>query len=83
MSAQGSDQALRLEQVLSILRRRAPLIALCFLLAAGSAFAFSKHQTKRYTAIASLVFDNNRLNQQVAGLTAVNTNSSNLSRART
>ncbi len=75
MSAQGSDQALRLEQVLGILRRRAPLIALCFLLVAGSAFAFSKQQTKRYTATASLVFDNNQLNQQVAGLTAVNTNS--------
>lgn len=72
MNAQGNDQALRLEQILSILRRRAPLIALCFLLVAGSAFAFSKQQTKQYTATASLVFDNNQLNQQVAGLTAVN-----------
>ncbi len=74
MNPKDRTQALGLERALSILRRRAPLIVLCLLLAAGSAFAFSKHQTKRYTAIASLVFDNNGLNQQVAGLAAVNNN---------
>jgi capsular exopolysaccharide synthesis family protein len=74
MNAPASDQTLGLEQVLGILRRRAPLILLCFVLVAGSAFAFSKQQTKRYTATASLIFDNNQLNQQVAGLAAVNNN---------
>jgi succinoglycan biosynthesis transport protein ExoP len=56
------------EQVLTVLRRRAPLILLCFALAAGGAFAYSKHQPKKYTATAVLVFNNNQLSQQAAGL---------------
>ena len=43
-------------------------IALCFVLVAGSTYGFSKHQTKQYTATASLVFNNSQLNQQAAGL---------------
>jgi capsular exopolysaccharide synthesis family protein len=75
MSPHDNEQTLDLEQVLSVLRRRAPLIALCIVLVAGSAFAFSKRQTKQYTATASLVFNNDQLNQQVAGLTEVASNS--------
>jgi polysaccharide biosynthesis transport protein len=60
-----------LEHVLRVLRRRLPLIFLCLLLAGGAAFGFSKQQTKKYTATASLVFNNNQLSQQVAGLQAV------------
>jgi polysaccharide biosynthesis transport protein len=56
------------EQVLGILRRRTPWILLCFVLVAGAAYGFSKHQTKKYTATASLVFNNQQLSQQVAGL---------------
>jgi capsular exopolysaccharide synthesis family protein len=56
------------EQVLAVLRRRSPLILLCFALAAGAAFAYSKHQPKKYTATATLVFNNNQLSQQAAGL---------------
>jgi polysaccharide biosynthesis transport protein len=59
---------LSLEQVLAILRRRTPWILLCFVLVAGAAYGFSKHQIKKYTATASLVFNNNQLSQQVAGL---------------
>jgi|SRR5665213_1397411 len=59
---------LSLEQVVGLLRRRAPWIALCFVLVAGAAYGFSKHQTKKYTATASLVFSNNQLGQEVAGL---------------
>jgi polysaccharide biosynthesis transport protein len=75
MNAKDGTQTLGLEQTLGILRRRAPLIVLCLLLVAGSAFAFSKQQTKKYTATASLVFNNDQLNQQVAGLSAVNSTS--------
>jgi capsular exopolysaccharide synthesis family protein len=71
MSAHDNEQALDLERALSILYRRAPLIVLCVLLVAGSAFAFSEHQTKKYTATASLVFNGAQINQQVAGLQAV------------
>jgi len=66
---------LSIEQVLGILRRRAPWILLCFVLVSAAAYGFSKHQTKKYTAIASLVFNNNQLGQQVAGLPAVASNS--------
>jgi succinoglycan biosynthesis transport protein ExoP len=57
-----------LEQVVDLLRRRAPWILLCFVLATAAAYGFSKHQTKQYTATTSLVFSNNQLGQQVAGL---------------
>jgi polysaccharide biosynthesis transport protein len=63
--------SLSFEQVLGILRRRAPWILLCFVLVTGMAFAYSKHQTKKYTADASLVFNNSQTNQQAAGLQAV------------
>src|SRR5258707_6796162 len=66
--------SLNLEQVLSILRRRAPWIALCFVLVTVAAFLFSAQQTKRYTSTAALVFNNNQLSQQAAGLQPVNVN---------
>jgi succinoglycan biosynthesis transport protein ExoP len=62
---------LSLEQVFGVLRRRGGWILLCFVLSAAVAYGLSKHQTKKYTATASLVFDNNQLGQQVAGLPAV------------
>jgi capsular exopolysaccharide synthesis family protein len=65
---------LSLEQVLGVLRRRAPWIVLCFVLVAAAAYGFSKHQTKKYTATASLVFSNNQQAQQVAGLPAAGSN---------
>jgi capsular exopolysaccharide synthesis family protein len=65
---------LSIEQVLSILRRRAPWILLCFVLVTAAAYGFSKHQTKKYTATASLVFNNNQLGQQVAGLPVASSN---------
>src|SRR5579862_1919136 len=59
---------LSLEQVAGVLRRRMPWILLCFVLVTAATYGFSKHQTKQYTATASLVFGNNQLGQQVAGL---------------
>jgi capsular exopolysaccharide synthesis family protein len=41
---------------------------LCCLLAAAAAFGLSKHQTKQYTATASILFKSNQLTQQIAGL---------------
>jgi capsular exopolysaccharide synthesis family protein len=64
-----TEQAnLSIEQVLGILRRRAGWVLLCFVLVAIAAYGFSKHQTKKYTATASLVFNNSQTNQQAAGL---------------
>ena len=65
---QPGPEALNLEQALAVLRRRVPLIALCIVVVAGASYAFSKHQTKKYTATASLAFSYNQLSQQVAGL---------------
>jgi capsular exopolysaccharide synthesis family protein len=64
---QGSE-ALNLHQALDVLRRRLLLIALCAVVVAGAAFAYSKHQPRKYTATAALVFSNNPLSQQIAGL---------------
>jgi polysaccharide biosynthesis transport protein len=52
----------------SFLRHRAPWILLCLLLCAGAAYGFSRHQTKKYTATASLLFNNNQPSRQAAGL---------------
>jgi succinoglycan biosynthesis transport protein ExoP len=79
-----TDQAnLTIEQVLGVLRRRAPWIVLCVVLVAGAAYGFSKHQTKKYTATASLVFNNNQLNLQAAGLQAVSNGGSQLPQQNT
>jgi capsular exopolysaccharide synthesis family protein len=64
---QGSE-ALNLERALSVLRRRVPLIVLCVVVVAAAAYGFSKHETKKYTAAASLAFSSDSLNQQIAGL---------------
>ncbi len=64
------------ENVLGVLRRRAPWILICLVLAAGAAFGYSKHQAKKYTATASLVFNNSQTNQQAAGLQALSAGSS-------
>jgi capsular exopolysaccharide synthesis family protein len=68
---QQDSDGLNLERGLGVLRRRAPWIVLCVVLVAAAAFGFSKHQTKKYTATASLVFNNSQLGQQAAGLQAV------------
>lgn len=70
MSTNEQEQVLDLEQALAVLRRRWPWILLCVLLVAGAAFVFSKQETKKYTASASLVFNSEQISQQVAGLTA-------------
>jgi capsular exopolysaccharide synthesis family protein len=79
---QGSE-APNLAQALGALRRRVPLIALCLVVVAGAAYGFSKHQTKKYTATASLVFNSNQLSQQVAGLQAVSSGGSQLPQQQT
>jgi succinoglycan biosynthesis transport protein ExoP len=70
----SEQTGLSLEQILATLRRRAPWIALCFILVTGTAFSLSEVQSKRYTATAALVFNNNQLSQQAAGLQPVGVN---------
>jgi capsular exopolysaccharide synthesis family protein len=70
---QEDSDPLNLEQALSVLWRRLPLIVLCVVVVAGAAYAFSKHQTKKYTATAALAFSNNPLSQQIAGLPSSST----------
>ena len=64
---QNRDE-LNIAQVLSFLRRRGFWIVACFILAVIAAFAYSKHQTKKYTASAALSFSNDSLNEEIAGL---------------
>ncbi len=65
---QQDPEGLNLPQLLGALRRRTPLVLLCVVLAAGAAFGFSEHETKKYRATAWLTFSNNALSQQIAGL---------------
>src|SRR5665213_32709 len=67
----SGDSDLSFLQALAVLRRRAPWILLCFIVATGAAFGFSRLETKRYTAIAELLFSNSQLAEAVAGLPAV------------
>ena len=67
---------LSIERVLGVLRRRVGWILLCLVLVAAAAYGVSKHQTKKYTATASLVFNNSQTNQQAAGLQALNNGAS-------
>lgn len=72
---QQDSESLNLEYVLSTVRRRLPLLVLCFAVVTATAFLYSKQQTKKYTATASLIFNDNSLNQELVGLPA---NTSNL-----
>jgi capsular exopolysaccharide synthesis family protein len=67
---------LSLERAIDIVRRRAPWIALCVVVVTGAAYGFSKQQAKKYTATATLVFSNNDLGQQIAGLPGTGSNES-------
>lgn len=65
------DTSLSIDQILGFLRRRAPAIVICLVVVAASSFLLSKHQTKTYTATASLLFSSAAISQQVAGLPAI------------
>jgi succinoglycan biosynthesis transport protein ExoP len=59
---------LSIERAVGVLRRRVGWILLCLVLVAAAAYGYSKHETRKYTATASLVFNNNQLDQQIVGL---------------
>src|SRR5437588_1172656 len=70
----SEQTGLSIEQILGILRRHGRWIALSFVLVTAAAFVFSAGKAKRYTATAALVFNNNQLGQQAAGLQPVSVN---------
>ncbi len=65
---------LSVEQILGIVRRRAPWAAVCFVLVVGAVYGYSKHQTKKYTATAAVTFNSNPLSQEVLGLSPASSN---------
>ncbi len=73
---QEHSEAFNFERTMSIARRRLPLVALCAIVVAGAAFGFSKHQTKKYTASATLDFEANSFGEQIAGLQTSSPNNS-------
>ena len=69
-----TGQNLSRERAIDIVRRRAPWIVLCLVVVAGAAYGFSKGQTKKYTATATLLFSNNDPGRQIAGLPGAGSN---------
>ncbi len=51
-----------------MLRRRAPIVVVCAAIAAISAFAFARHETKQYTATSSVLFSQNPVGLLASGL---------------
>jgi polysaccharide biosynthesis transport protein len=68
----SEQTSLSAEQFLSVVRRRAPWIFLCFALVAVAAYGYAKHRPKKYTATAAVAFTSNQLDEQVAGLSTSN-----------
>jgi capsular exopolysaccharide synthesis family protein len=73
--------SLNIEQILGILRRRVPWILLCAVIVAAVAFGFSRQQTKKYVATATVDFNTNPLSQQIAGLPSSSNSSSTAQQA--
>jgi succinoglycan biosynthesis transport protein ExoP len=71
-TAVPGDSNFDLIGTLRVLRQRAALIAMCVVLTGAAAFGLSKAQHKRYTATAQVLFQNEQLDQQAAGLQVVN-----------
>src|SRR5665213_3021277 len=78
IDGQRSHERPSYRRVLRVLRRRGALVVLCALVAGGAAFALSERQAKHYTATTSLLFSDNQLVQQVAGLQPTGTAAQNL-----
>ena len=70
MQLNGEAKELTLERILAILRRRWWVIALATVLVGAATFVFSERQTKQYTATASVLFQDQSVSQQAAGLQA-------------
>ena len=68
-SPEDSGQQTDLKKAITVLRRRAWLIALCVVVAAAAAFGFSKLQDKQYSASASLLFRNPGFAEDLFGST--------------
>jgi polysaccharide biosynthesis transport protein len=56
------------DRTLRVLRRRSPVVVICLLIAAASAYVFAKTEQPQYTATASLLFSNNQLGAVATGL---------------
>jgi receptor protein-tyrosine kinase len=63
-------EPLSLERLFQILRRRWWVIVLSTVLVGGATFVFSERQHKKYTAMTSVLFQDQSVNQQAAGLSA-------------
>jgi polysaccharide biosynthesis transport protein len=59
-----------------MLRRRAPLVLLCIVIVAASAYVFAKGETPSYSASASLLFSTNETAAVATGLTPVDVTTS-------
>lgn len=68
---ESHDTELTPRRLLAVLRRRAPVVAVCLVVAVAASLGYSLSARKMYTATTSVLFNDTPLSQQVAGLQAV------------
>ena len=68
------SQQFNLDQALGFLRRRGVWVVACMILAGVAAYAISKAQEKKYTASSAVIFNEDQLTQEIAGLPTTATN---------
>jgi Mrp family chromosome partitioning ATPase/capsular polysaccharide biosynthesis protein len=67
-------QPLNVDRALSFLRRRGIWIVICMAMAGLAAYGISKSQEKKYTASAAVIFNEDQLTREIAGLPTTATN---------
>jgi uncharacterized protein involved in exopolysaccharide biosynthesis len=72
-----------LDRMLGAVERRAVWILLCVVLATGAVYLISRVQPRKYTATASLQFNENQLAQFVGGLPVTSSSSQQAQRRTT
>ncbi|MCA1682451.1 MAG: AAA family ATPase [Actinobacteria bacterium] len=63
-----SPSGINVERALSLLWRRGPIVLACVLIAGGSAYFFARQQPKKYTATASVLFQEDTIGPVASGL---------------
>jgi polysaccharide biosynthesis transport protein len=68
----SNPQEPNVAKALDFLRRRGIWVAICIVISGAASYGYTQHEAKKYTATASLAFNQSQLSQEIAGLPATN-----------